>query len=89
MNNYFLTLGLSLIFSIPTFTLYFLSFMLLKKKRVHWLLAKCILISISIAGIILTASYLGLHKQLEIYVSYTVTAVITGLLLHIMDNAPE
>ncbi|MBO9562141.1 MAG: hypothetical protein J7621_05175 [Niastella sp.] len=79
----------SLFFSLPTLIVYYIVFRLLNKGHVHPLLAKAILIGMSIAGICTTLLILGRGRLTEtLILSFSVASIVAGCIFSI-KSAPE
>ncbi len=79
-------LSYSLVFSLPCFLVYLLTFFLLSKSRVPLIASKLILITISIAGILATIIIVTPNTPYEITIGYSITSLIVGLSLNLSSG---
>jgi hypothetical protein len=80
LELYPVTVLMSLFFSLPTFALYYFLFVLLDRKNVSPLVAKILLISISMVGITITFLLIGGSYSIVSMIAYSVSVLISGLL---------
>ena len=78
---YPITLLFSIFFSLPTVLIYLIIFLLLSRSKVKSILAKSVLISISVIGIYITQMQIGGSMTWEIITSFSVSSIIIGLFL--------
>lgn len=83
LEVYPITLPFSLVFSLPTFLVYITTFYFLSKYHINFAVSKAILIAISVLGIYITQTIIKGSMSQDIIVAYSVTAVISGLVLKI------
>lgn len=83
---YPIALAFSLLFSIPTFLVYALCFLVLKRNRAKNIISKLILISISVVGIGVTMFLMNGSMGKNIVMSYSITSIVIGLILK-LDKA--
>ncbi len=76
----------SIFLSFPTFTIYYLVFLYLSKKKTNLVLKKLLLISCTVAGIIITLLIIGGSLIPTFILSYSVAAIITGMVLRIKNK---
>jgi len=69
----------------PTFLIYLTCFYLLSKWDINIILSKLVLISISVLGIYITQTIIKGTMSQDIIVSYSVTAVVVGLILRLRE----
>ena len=79
LEVYPVSLIFSLLFSAPTYILFSFGFTYLKKKM-SILMLKIIFISFIVIGVICTANLIGGKMTTDIIVSYTIAAILTGIL---------
>jgi hypothetical protein len=77
----------SIFFSIPALVVYALMFILLKHYRVKPVIAKTVLIVLTVFGIVITFSSLGGSSLLELTGAYSFATIVTGILLKIKKRA--
>ncbi|MBI3138637.1 MAG: hypothetical protein HYZ15_08645 [Sphingobacteriales bacterium] len=81
-----LIIFVSLVYSVPLLLLHFTVLYLLNRFKADPLLTKLILVTVTIAGIYITMEYLtGIKIQAWTY-SYSLAAVVTGLLIRIKEE---
>jgi len=85
LEVYPITLLFSIVFSLPTFLIYLTCFYLLSKWDINIILSKLVLISISVLGIYITQTIIKGTMSQDIIVSYSVTAVVVGLILRLRE----
>jgi hypothetical protein len=83
LEVYPITLLFSLAFSLPTFSVYLTCFYFLSKKEINFAILKVILIAISVLGIYITQTMIKGTMSQDIIISYSVTAIILGLILRL------
>ncbi len=81
LEVYPITFLFSLVFSIPTFVIYLLTFYFLSKHNVKLTIAKTILIAISVLGVFITILIIQGIRSLDIAFAYSITCLVVGLLL--------
>lgn len=69
----------SLIFSIPTYSIYTFFYYYFSKKDLPVFLSKFILISLAVSGIFITSYLMEGYMWLDIAISYSISSIITGL----------
>ena len=87
LEVYPVTLVFSLFFSLPTFIIYYFVFLHLIKKHTNPALTKLILISFTVFGIVTTETLIGGSSSMTFIFSYSLSAIITGILLKIKIKA--
>lgn len=87
LEVYPITLLFSFIFSIPAFIAYLITFIYLNKSKYFIRLKKIILIAIAVLGIIVTMLILYRNKEPEIIIAYSITCLITGLILPLKTHS--
>ena len=85
LKVYPITLLFSIIFSIPTFLIYYLIFLLLAKSRINLLLSKIILITFTVLGIYITQRLIDESMSKDIIVSYSISSIFVGLSLRLKE----
>jgi uncharacterized membrane-anchored protein len=80
LEMYPIVLIISFVFSIPTYILYGFVYYYLANKSSSVLIAKSILIVLTIIGIYITLAIIDGTIALEIALSYSIASVLTGLL---------
>lgn len=86
LEIYPVTLMFSIIFSLPTFLVYLACFYLLSHQDVPVWISKFILIAVSVSGVFITQTIIKGSMSQDIITAYSVTAVITGLVLRLKDG---
>lgn len=86
LEFYPITIVISYIYSIPAFVVYFLCFLLIRKRKIPGLTAKLILTGITVAGILVTTTLTGGTLMNEVNAAYSVSAIIAGLLMPIRQS---
>ena len=86
LEFYPITIVISFIYSIPAFVVYFLCFLLIRKRKIPGLTAKLILTGITVAGILVTTTLTGGTLMNEVNAAYSVSAIIAGLLMPIRQS---
>ena len=86
LEYYPITLLISFYLSLPAFVAYFICFLLLEYFMISGINAKFILIGVTVAGILTTTKLTGGTLMDDVNWAYSVTALITGLLLPIRSN---
>jgi len=81
LELYPITLLFSIFFSLPTVIIYLIIFLLLSRLKVKSILAKSVLIAISVIGIYITQMQVGGSMTWEIITSFSVSSIIIGLFL--------
>jgi len=89
LEAYPITLLFSTIFSSPTFLIYMVCFYFLAKQELHFAVAKFILITVAVLGIFITQTIIKGSMSKEIIITYSVTAIILGLLLNIRTKIQD
>lgn len=82
----FALIGVGLIFSLPTLALNVLVFQILIKITSSIFLIKFILITIGVTGIIVTFKLVGGTLALNLTLSYSISLIITGLLIRLQND---
>ena len=83
LEVYPITFLFSIVFSIPTFVIYYLSFSLLARNKIRLLLSKIILMSLTVLGIYTTQRLIDGNMSKDIVVSYSITSIFVGLSLRL------
>jgi hypothetical protein len=93
LEVYPITVLFSIAFSLPTLLIYLACFYFLSKGNVDFVVAKLVLIVISVLGILITQTIIKGSMSNDIIIAYSVTSIIVGVLLKlkeantkIMDN---
>jgi hypothetical protein len=86
LEVYPITLLFSIAFSLPTFLIYLTCFYFLSKQDVNFVVAKLILIVISVLGIFITQAIIKGSMSNDIIIAYSVTSIIVGLLLKLKET---
>ena len=86
LEVYPITLIFSIVFSLPTFLIYLTCFYFLSKRDVNFIIAKLILIVISVLGIFITQTMIKGSMSNDIIIAYSVTSIIVGLLLKLKET---
>ena len=81
LEVYPISLLFSLIFSLPTLSIYLLCFYFLRGKHVHPIKSKAFLIAISIIGLVITISLIKGSMSQEIIIAYSITLLVVGIIL--------
>lgn len=81
LSVYPLSLIFGLFFSIPTYILYGFLYYFLAKYNINLKFSKALLILLAVSGIIITTELIKGSMVLDIAISYSISSVITGLLL--------
>lgn len=79
LEVYPITVIFGFIFSIPTYSIYYLAYYFLGEKNVNIKTSKLILITLSVIGIIVSFSITFNNREPEITIAYIFTSIITGL----------
>jgi len=85
LEVYPITLLFSIAFSLPTFLIYLTCFYFLSKQDVNFIVAKLILIAISVLGIVVTQTIIKGSMSREIIIAYSVTSFVVGLILRLKE----
>lgn len=80
LEVYPISLIFSFIFSIPTYIVYAIIFYFLGKNRINVNIAKLIVISIAVIGVILTATTIKGSLSFDIAISYSIASIIAGFI---------
>ena len=89
LEVYLITLLFSVAFSVPTFFIYFASFIFLSRQNVNFVIAKFILIAISVSGIYTTQIIIQGSMTQDIIIAYSSTTVIVGIILRLKERKPK
>ena len=81
LEVYPISLLFSIAFSLPTFLIYLTCFYFLSKRNVNFVVAKLILIAISVLGIFITQTIIKGSMSNAIIIAYSITSIIVGLIL--------
>jgi len=84
---YPVTLVFSFFFSLPTLLIYYFVFIFLQKKKTSLLLAKFILIALTIIGIIVTLLLFGGSLVPTLLFAYSLACILSGCLIKIKQEA--
>lgn len=88
LEVYPIAVAFSIAFSLPTFLVYLAAFYLLDKNHVAILVAKLILIFISVIGVYVTMTIIKGSMTNDIIAAYSLTALIVGVILRLKKNVP-
>ena len=86
LEVYPITLLFSIVFSLPTFSIYLACFYFLSKQNVNFAVSKFILIVISVLGIFITQTIIKGSMSHDIIIAYSVTSIILGLVLRLKES---
>ena len=86
LEVYPITLLFSIAFSLPTFLIYLTCFYFLSKQDINFIVAKLILIVISVLGIFITQTIIKGSMSNDIIIAYSVTSIIVGLVLKLKET---
>src|SRR5690606_21845250 len=81
LEFYPITLACSIAFSLTTFLIYLTCFYFLSKKDTSPIIAKYLLIGISVAGVYVTMTIIKGSMSQDITIAYSLTALLVGLIL--------
>jgi hypothetical protein len=79
----------SMAFSVPAFFFYLICFFLLSSKSISLIISKFILIAVSVVGIVITVWVILKRIDESLIVPYSITSVITGIVLRISDTKKQ
>jgi len=79
----------SMAFSVPAFFFYLICFFLLSSKSISLIISKFILIAVSVVGIVITVWVILERIDESLIVPYSITSVITGIVLRISDTKKQ
>jgi len=86
LEVYPITLIFSIVFSLPTFAIYLACFHFLSKHPTNLTVSRIILIAVSVLGIFITQTIIEGVMSQEIIVSYSITAIVVGLVLRLKET---
>ena len=86
LDVYPITFLFSIVFSLPTFAIYYFVFNILSRKNQSILLAKVILIALTVLGISITQLLIKGSMSFTIIYSYSIAAIICGVIWKLGDN---
>jgi hypothetical protein len=86
LEVYPVSLFFSIVFSLPTFLIYLICFYFLSKQEVTLVIAKLILIIISVLGIFITQTIIKGTMSNDITIAYSISSIIVGLALKLKET---
>src|SRR5437868_14713155 len=86
LEVYPIALAFSITLYFPTFLVYLVCFYFLSKHNVNSIIAKFVLIAISVIGVYVTMAIMKGSMSQDIITAYSLTALIVGLLLKLKTN---
>jgi hypothetical protein len=86
LEVYPISLLFSIAFSLPTFLIYLTCFYFLSKRNVNLVVAKLMLIVISVLGIFITQTIIKGSMSNDIIIAYSITSIIVGLILKLKET---
>lgn len=89
LEVYPVTLLFSAAFSFPTFLIYVICFRFLSRQPVNSVLAKFILITVSVLGIFVTQTIIKGSMTQDIIMAYSTTTIMVGLVLTLKDRTTK
>jgi hypothetical protein len=89
LEVYPITLIFSILFSLPTFIVYLISFYYLSKRHATLTTSKIILVGISVLGVFITMTIIYGNRNNDITIAYCLTALVIGLVLKLKSARQE
>ena len=86
LEVYPITLLFGIAFSLPTFLIYLTCFYFLSKRGVNFVVAKLLLIAISVLGIFITQTIIKGSMSKDIIIAYSVTSISVGFVLKLRET---